>query len=228
MAKARSDGFSAGDMIMAMRFWLLAAPVVLLLTGSACAADDVMLLGGKANDAKTMTLKGSAETSAADIEVFHGRLLACLCHNHWGYCAPAYSYSYGCLGCNGCLGCYGCIGYGGPAYSAGYAAPSYYGSVAPTVAPVYSPTAPAMGVYGPPRPAVPAPATSVTVTTPRASFSLSLGNGIIIGRSALTSGRLAGVTDQPIDAPPSQRMPNPPYRGETLPTPRARPGETFR
>jgi hypothetical protein len=90
--------------------------------------------------------------------------------------------------------------------------------------------APAMGIYGAPRPVVPLPppSTKVTFSTPRADFSIGFGNGIIIGRTALATGRLAGLTDQPIEAPPSEPMPNPAFRGETLPTPRARPGQTYR
>src|SRR5439155_23784077 len=130
-------------------------------------------------------------------------------------------------GYGGCYGCYGC--YGGAGYGAGYAVPAYYGSAVPTVAPTYSPTPTAMGVYGTPRP-IPAAAptgTSVTVTTPRASFALSLGNGVIIGRSALATGRLTGLWDRPIEAPPSDPLPTPrSSRRETLPTPHARPGET--
>jgi hypothetical protein len=60
------------------------------------------------------------------------------------------------------------------------------------------------------------------------NLSVSLGNGVIISRSALATGRLTGRTDQPIEAPPSERMPSSPYRAETLPDPRARPGQTFR
>jgi hypothetical protein len=222
--------------MMAMRSWFLAVPLALSICGGVRAADDLILLGGKVNDASTMTLKGSEATSAATVEVFHGRILACLCHKHWGY-AAASSYSYGCLGCNGCYGygsfgsscygsgCNGCQGYTGQSYSPGFAAPAQSSSST-----AYS--APAMGIYGPPPRTVtplppPHPATTVTVTTPR--FSLSLGNnGIIIGRAALASGRLTGLTDQPIEAPSSQPMPNPYYRGESLPTPRARPAETFR
>jgi len=83
-----------------------------------------------------------------------------------------------------------------------------------------------MGVYGSPRPVTPLPAPSFTITTPR--FSVSLGNGVIIGRAALETGRLTGLTDQPIDAPPSERMPRLIDRAESLPSPRARPGQTFR
>jgi hypothetical protein len=211
------------------------AILLLCLGGSVHAADDLILLGGKADDAQSMTLKGSAATSASTVEVFHGRLLACLCHKRWGYSAPVVAYSTGCWG-NGCYGygCYGygCQGYNGQGYSPGYPAPASSGP-APTaygtaIAPGYSPSAPAMGVYGAPRPVVPPATTGVTVSTPRASFSLSLGNGLIIGRSALETGRLTGLTDQPIDAPPSERMPRFVDRAESLPTPRARPGQTFR
>ncbi|HTK74798.1 MAG TPA: hypothetical protein VL371_06025 [Gemmataceae bacterium] len=221
---------------MSRRFWLPAVAVVLGLAGSVRAADDVVLLGGKYDDAATLTLKGSASTAASTVEVFHGRILACLCHKHWGYSS---SYSYGCNGCNGgcygsgcygsgcygygCYG-YGCQGYSGQSYSPGYAAPAQSGPAATTYA------APAMGIYGAPRPVVPLPQPSmkVTVSTPRVDFSIGFGNGVIIGRTALASGRLFGPTDQPIDAPPSEPMPNPAFRGETLPTPRGRPGETFR
>ena len=214
---------------MAPRSWLLGITITLWLCGGVHAADDVILLGGKADDAKMLTLKGSAATTASTVEVFHGRLLACLCHRAWGYGAPMVAYSSGCLG--GCYG-YGCYGYGcqgytGPAYGPVYpfpgSVPTAYGAA---IAPGYSSAAPAMGVYGPPRPVVPRLATSVTVTTPR--FSVSVGNGVIIGRTALASGRLTGLSDQPIDAPPSEPMPDPRFRGETLPTPRARPGQTFR
>jgi hypothetical protein len=195
------------------------------LSGSVRADDDLVRLSGRGDDTSTMTLKGSAATAASTVEVFHGRLLACLCHKHWGYSS---SYSYGGNGCYGCYGygCYGygCQGYNGQSYSPGYAPPAQSGTPATTYA------APAMGIYGAPRPVVPLaqPATRVTVSTPRADFSIGFGNGIIIGRTALVTGRLAGLTDQPIDAPPSEPMPNPAFRGETLPTPRARPGQTFR
>src|SRR4051794_39857787 len=108
---------------MAARSWFVAIGVVLSICGGV-RADDLMLLGGKTNDAPTLTLKGSAATSTDTMQVFHGHLLACLCHKHWGY-ATGSLYSYGCLGCNGCYGygcygsgcygsgCYGCQGYTG-------------------------------------------------------------------------------------------------------------------
>lgn len=214
---------------MTSRCWLTAAALMPLLSCGARASDDVVRLGGRADNASTMTLKGSAATEASTIEVFHGRLLACLCHKHWGYTSSYSSGCYGCYGgCNGCYGygCYGygCQGYNAQSYSPGYAAPAQSGAAATTYA------APAMGIYGAPRPVVPLPqpSTKVTVSTPRADFSIGFGNGIIIGRTALATGRLAGLTDQPIEAPPSEPMPDPAFRGETLPTPRARPGQTYR
>src|SRR5439155_858215 len=109
--------------------------------------------------------------------------------------APAVSY-----------GCYGCYGFAGPSSTFGYGSSAYYGYAAPS-APAYTPAAPAMGVYGVARPSVPPPATSVTVTTPRLSLALNLGSrGIIIGRPALATGRLAGPTARPTEAPPSESL----------------------
>jgi hypothetical protein len=218
---------------MTTRIWSVSAIVLLSLSGGASAADDIVRLGGKGVDAAIMTLKGSDATAASTIEVFHGRLLACLCHKHrnWGY-SPTYSNGgYACYGCYGCYG--GCYGYSGQSYAPSYAAPApangaaqtYTAPAAPSVAQAYSPGGPAMGVYGA-QPPAPSPRPTFTVTTPR--FSVSLGNGVIIGRAALDTGRLTGLTEQPIDAPPSERMPRFSDRAESLPTPRARPGQTFR
>jgi hypothetical protein len=215
---------------MSARFWLAAVALAAVVSGGA-RADDVKLLGGAAPDAKTQTLQGSPETDADTLEVFHGRILRWLCHKPYvGYYAPAYSYScFGCTGCFGCYGggcfgggytgcfgcygggCYGGMGYAGPSYGSGYASPNYYGYAPP--APSYSPSAPAMGVYGSAGP-VATPSTSVTVTTPR--FALSIGSGsLIIGRAALTTGRLTGPTARPIDAPPSEHLPTPRTRPES-------------
>src|SRR5437867_5824130 len=146
---------------MATRFSALAFGLIISVGGSV-RGDDTILLRGKPDDAKAMTLKGSAETNAATIEVFHGRLLAALCHRPWSYAVPAYSYSYGCQGCcGGCYGCYGC--YGGAGDGAGYAVPADYGSAVPSVAPAPSATAPALGRLRIPRavPAAPPAGTSV-------------------------------------------------------------------
>src|SRR5438034_6269360 len=132
---------------MATRFSALAFGLIISVGGSV-RGDDTLLLRGKPDDAKAMTLKGSAETNAATIEIFHGRLLAALCHRPWGYAVPAYSYSYGCQGCYG--GCYGC--YGGAGYGAGFVAAGCFGSAGPGVAPACSPGAPAIGVSGHPLP----------------------------------------------------------------------------
>jgi hypothetical protein len=220
---------------MAPRCWLAAVAIIVVLNGGVRAGDDVIRLGGRAVDFPTLTLQGSAATAASTVEVFHGRLLACLCPKHWGYSS---SYSSGCNGCyGGCNGCYGtscfgygCYGYGCQGYSGQSSSPGYSaGAQSDSGTNAYG--APAMGIYGPtPRPVVPlpAPAARVTVAFPRAQISVGWGNGIIIGATALTGGRLTRPTDQPIEAPSSQPMPNPYFRGETLPTPRARPGETFR
>src|SRR5687767_13190302 len=109
---------------MATRNCSVAAIVLVSLCGGASAADDIVRLGGKGNDAAIMTLKGSEATASSTIEVFHGRLLACLCHKHrnWGYTAW---YSNGGNACYGCYGCYGgCYGYSGQSYAPGYAAPA--------------------------------------------------------------------------------------------------------
>jgi hypothetical protein len=211
---------------MAPRFWLSAVAVILALMGGVRAADDIILLDPKTDDAATLTLKASAATAASTLEVFHGRILACLCHKHWGYSSSS---SYGCNGCNGgcygygCYG-YGCQGYNGQSYSPGYAAPAQPGSAAATYG------TPAMGIYAAPRPVVPLPqpAAKVTVALPRGEFTIGFGNGIILGQTALATGRLTGMADRPIEAPPSEPMPNPGFRGETLPTPRSRPGQSYR